>query len=219
MHPTGGRRGRAALPLAIAAAILAALWAGPLPGLSRVSFTAHMALHLGLIALAAPIAALGLGRVLSAFRPPGGWPPWAGFAAALELAVVWGWHVPRMHTAAALVPSVFALQQASFLAAGIAVWLPALAGGGRTGAAAGVIALGASFMHMSMLGMLLATAPGALYPDGFCGGAFGLDPLADQRLGGVMMAMLGGAPYLAGAIFFAHRLLTAAPGRERSERG
>ncbi|SFP61256.1 cytochrome c oxidase assembly protein [Tranquillimonas alkanivorans] len=200
-------------PLGSAMIVLAALWGGPLPRLAQVSFTAHMALHLALIGIAAPLAALGLARAGARGTPPGGWVLWGVLFAGFEMMVVWGWHVPALHEAAALVPWIFAAQQASFLLAGLFVWLPGFAASGQASAGAATVALALSFMHMSMLGVLLTTAPGLLYPAGLCGGAFGLDPLTDQRLGGVMMAVFGGLPYLAGAVAFAHRLLTEGPGR------
>lgn len=64
-----------------------------------------------------------------------------------------------------------------------------------------------SFMHMSMLGVLLTTVPALLYAPELCLGGFDLGPLEDQQLGGVLMAIGGGLPYLAGGVFFAHRLL------------
>ena len=82
-----------------------------------------------------------------------------------------------------------------------------IADGGRRAAAAGALATAASFVHMSMLGVLLAAAPGLVYPDALCGGAFGLDPLSDQRVGGALMATLGGLVYMGGALWFTARLL------------
>ena len=128
--------------------------------------------------------------------------------------VVWGWHVPALHTAAALRPGAFALQQVTFLLAGILVWLPGFARG-RRAAAAGAAALIASFVHMTMLGVLLALAPRPIYPAEVCGGALGLDPLADQRLGGALMAVMGGFVYLGGAICSIARLLL--PPRDQSK--
>jgi putative membrane protein len=167
-----------------------------------------MALHLGVVALAGPLAALGLARTGARGRPPGGWPLWALVASGIEMLVVWGWHAPALHQAAALSDAFFALQQGLFLVAGAAVWLPVVSGTGRAAAGAGALAMALSFMHMSMLGVLLATAPGPLYPSRLCGGAFGLDPLADQRAGGAIMAAFGGAPYLFGAAVSLHRLLS-----------
>ncbi|MEG3158615.1 hypothetical protein ACKVMH_12180, partial [Lysobacter zhanggongensis] len=40
--------------------VLAATWLGPLPGLSRGAFAAHMLMHMGVVAVAAPMIAVGL---------------------------------------------------------------------------------------------------------------------------------------------------------------
>ncbi len=192
-------------PLACAALALAALWAGPLPELARVSFSAHMILHLGVMFGAAPLLAFGLARQGLAGRAASG--KVAIAASLFELAVVWVWHVPGLHEAAVLSRSAFAVQQASFLVAGTLVWLPGF-GPTRAAAGAGALALMMSFMHMSMLCVLLVAAPAPIYPDGICGGAWGLDALSDQRLGGVLMALGSGLPYLAGSAALLLRFLT-----------
>jgi putative membrane protein len=201
-------------PLAAAILLLVALWGGPLPAMARVSFTSHMVLHLSVMVLAAPLLALGAARLARRPERTAGLGLAVGGAIA-EFAVVWGWHLPAFHEAAALVPAAFAAQQASFLGAGLLVWLPGLAGTGHRAAAAGTVAMLVSFMHMSMLGVLLATAPRAIYPPGVCGG-FGLSPIDDQRLGGALMAVVGALPYLAGGLVFAARFLrTGGPERAR----
>ena len=40
--------------------ILAGIWLGPLPQLAQHSFSAHMAMHMGVVAIAAPFLALGI---------------------------------------------------------------------------------------------------------------------------------------------------------------
>ena len=198
-------------PLMAGALMLLALWAGPLPERARVSFSSHMLLHLGVVVAAAPCVALGLAR-LGRVRPGGQvWVAAACAASLLELVVVWGWHAPALHEAASLVPWVFAAQQASFLLAGVLVWLPGFAAQGRAAAGGGTLAMLLSFMHMSMLGVLLTTAPRLVYAPEVCLGGFGLSPLDDQRLGGIMMAAGGGVPYLVGGVFFARRLLRSEP--------
>ena len=193
-------------PAAAITALLVALWAGPLPGLAAVSFTTHMALHLALVLIAAPLAVFALARAGALRRARFGVGAALAFS-GVEMLVVWSWHAPALHAAAALNDAAFALQQASFLLAGMLVWLPGIANRGRAAAAAGTLAMLGSFAHMTMLGVLLALTPGPIYPPGLCGGAFGLDALTDQRLGGIMMALGGGLGYLGGAIFFAARLL------------
>lgn len=188
--------------LGLGALALAVLWLGPLPRMAHTSFSAHMILHLGLMVVAAPLLALGLAR--GARGVPGGW---AVAASVVDLAVVWSWHAPALHTLAALRPWAFALQQGSFLIVGLLVWFTSFAGSGRGAAGAGALALGMSFMHMTMLGVLLATSP-LIYPPGLCGGGFGLGPEEDQQLGGLLMATAGGLPFLLGAAVRAARLLS-----------
>ncbi|MGP3697011.1 cytochrome c oxidase assembly protein [Rhodobacter sp. NSM] len=196
------------LALGAGLVILLALWAGPLPDLARISFSWHMILHLGVILAAAPLIALGLSRIAPLSL---GWPiVFAVVASLAELAVVWGWHAPRLHEAAALDPMLFRVQQASFLLAGVLVWLPGLAPG-RAAAAAGLLTMLFSLMHMTMLGVLLTLAPRLLYAPEICGSAFGLDPLGNQRLGGAMMAVAGLLPYLGGAALFTLRLTREGP--------
>ncbi len=175
-----------------AAGALAAGWAF---ALADGSFSAHMVAHVVAISLAAPLLVLGISR-----RPQWLGLPMAALAAcALELVVVWGWHAPWLHLAARSCPSVFAVEQLSFLAAGYAVWGSALpasptAGSARRASLAGAAALLATSMHMSLLGGLLCVSPRAWY-HGQTAAA-----LWDQQLGGTIMVAVGGIVYLAGAL-------------------
>jgi putative membrane protein len=81
------------------------------------------------------------------------------------------------------------------------------AGGSRAAFGIGMFAMLLTFMHMAMLGVLLALAPNLLYAPELCLGAFGLDRLDDQRLGGALMAVGGGLPYLIGGVALAYRFI------------
>lgn len=187
--------------------LLALLWLGPLPDMARRAFSPHMILHLGVTVVAAPLIALGLVGLARdrAVRHP---VALALGASLFEMLVVWGWHAPTLHEAAAARLPAFMAQQASFLAAGILIWAAAYSGTGRTMAGVGVFAMLFTFMHMAMLGLLLALAPDLVYAPAFCLGAWGLEPLDDQRLGGALMAVFGGLPYLAGGLALTWRMLT-----------
>ena len=206
--PARGEGLRRWIPLGLACVLLTALWAGPLPRLASVSFSAHMALHIALVILAAPLVALGLRRAGLLRRVHLG-VGWALVFSSIEMMTVWAWHAPVMHAAAALHPEAFVVQQACFLGAGLIVWLPGLSETGRPAAVAGVAAMVASFAHMTMLGVILALAPHLIYDPAICGGAFGMDALTDQRVGGAMMAAFGGLGYLAGAVYFLSQVLAA----------
>lgn len=193
------------------AAVLAAVWGGPLPELAPGAFVAHMAMHMGVVAVAAPLLALGVasgpldpvGRAPRLFAPVP--------ASVAELVVVWGWHAPALHHVARGHAWGLALEQGSFLLVGVGVWLSAFGGvpGDRARAGAGVVGLLLASMHMTLLGALLALAGRPLYHGAADGPPpfGGLTPLEDQHLGGALMLLVGGAVYLAGGLALVVRML------------
>ena len=192
-------RRMAVAALACGSLLLVLLWYGPLPDMARRAFSPHMFLHLGVTVVAAPLIALGLvwlGRDRAIRHPVS----LALGASLFVMFVVWGWLAPVLHEAAAGHLPAFVAQQASFFCAGVLIWAAAFSGNIRAMAGVSVFAMLFTFIHMTMLGLLLSLAPGLLYDPAFCLGAWGLDPLDDQRLGGVLMAVLGGLPYLAGGL-------------------
>lgn len=189
--------------------LLAVAWLGPLPALAAHAFAAHMAMHVLVVALAAPLLALGLagGRLDPARRLPALFNP--VLASLVEMLVIWAWHAPALHLAARQLPGVRLLEQGSFLAVGLLLWLSAFGGGAsrrRQRAAAGIAGLLLTSMHMTLLGVLLATAGRVLFAHAGHGpGA--LTPLQDQQLGGVIMLTLGGSTYLLGGLYLLAGLL------------
>jgi putative membrane protein len=187
--------------LAVGVAVLGVLWAGPLPAAAASRFSAHMALHMGVVAVAAPLLALAVAG--SAHDPARRWPRvFSPFAASVfELAVVWGWHAPLFHHAARTDAVWLAAEQASFLIAGVWLWVSACGGADGRDRHRGWLGVGAllfTSIHMTLLGALFALAPRVLYSH---------DPspaaLADQHLGGSLMLLVGGASYLAGGLWLA----------------
>lgn len=199
---------RAAL-IACVIIFLSVLWLGPLPELARVSFTAHMTMHMAVVAMAAPLLALAItgSRFDPVIRVPMLGAPIA--ASMIELVVVWAWHAPALHLAARHHPWAFALEQSTFLVAGWFLWIAAVGGDPRRrrlSAGHGAVALLFTSMHMTLLGALLALAGRPLFQHG-SGAADGL-ALADQHLGGAIMLLIGGATYLIGGLSLTRRLLT-----------
>jgi putative membrane protein len=198
-------------PLLIAGGLaLSVAWLGPL-AVGGAGFVGHMAMHMAVVAIAAPLLAIGCAG--SRWDPT----PYAPalfapmFATVLELMVVWGWHAPALHLAARTSMLLLAVEQLSFLAAGLVVWLAAFGtGAGRASgvSGSGILALFLTSMHMTLLGALLALSPRLLFDPAICGTG-SLDPLDDQRLGGVLMLLFGGASYLAGALALMTMLLRA----------
>lgn len=204
------------LSLSLGIVALAGLWFGPLPLLAKSAFWAHMALHMGVVTVAAPLLALGVAG--GAFDPVRRAPTWFPPVplSILELIVVWAWHAPVLHHAARHSLPGFAAEQASFLAAGLLVWLSAFGGGAQQRAerlGAGVAALLLTSMHMTLLGALLALSPRPLYLHQ--GHDTGLTALADQQLGGAIMLLAGGVAYLAGGLWLTALLVRGRRGRRR----
>ncbi|MBS7539592.1 cytochrome c oxidase assembly protein [Ancylobacter lacus] len=203
-------------------ALLALLWAGPLRGAGHHGFTAHMAMHMGVVALAAPLLALGLagGRLDPTPRHGALLAPLP--LAMLEFAAVWSWHVPALHEAARASGAVFALEQASFLGAALLLWLACLGAAEREGRRLlGALALLITSMHMTLLGALIAFASRPLYGHGGHGAGPAAqvaeqvaEQVADQQMGGIVMLLVGGAVYLAGGVALMAGVLFAEPDRE-----
>lgn len=205
------------IALALGILTLAVIWLGPLPSLAAGSFSAHMTMHMGIVAVAAPLLALGVagGRFDPVMRAAWLFPPvpWS----IVELVVVWTWHTPALHHAARHGVAAFAVEQTSFLLSGFVVWIAAFGGDTRLRAertGAGVLALLLTSMHMTLLGALLALAPRPLFAHGHAHG--GLSPLDDQHLGGAIMLLVGGISYLAGGLWLGARLLRGVRAGSRS---
>jgi len=116
--------------------VLGALWMGPLPDLARTAFSAHMAMHMGVVAVASAFLALAVagGRYDPARRWPTAFSPVA--ASFAELIVVWTWHAPALHHFARSSTTGLVLEQGTFLLAGLWLWTAAV--GGPHGRAAGL---------------------------------------------------------------------------------
>lgn len=179
---------------------VAAAWVGPLPELAARSFSAHMTLHMTVVAIAAPLMALGVagGSLDPSRRLPRLFSPVP--ASLLEFVVVWAWHAPALHHAARHNVGMFVIEQAAFLLCGVFLWLSVL-----TQRAKGVVGLLLTSMHMTLLGALLALTPRPLYHH--AAGLSALTPLQDQHVGGVLMLVIGGAVYLAGGLWIMAGLL------------
>ena len=189
--------------------VLGFAWLGPWPARAAEAFVPHMAIHISVVAVAAPLIAAGMvrahvvakhvPRILLAPVP----------ASLVEFVIIWGWHFPALHHLARNSSGAFVAEQASFLAAGLLLWVSALHRGDseEDGRGAGVAALLLTSMHMILLGSLLVLARRPLYEHA---GTTEVDALlADQQLGGILMLIGGGLPYLAGALWLVWQLLLA----------
>jgi putative membrane protein len=210
------------MPLTLGLVVLGAAWASPLPEIARQSFSAHMAMHMAVVALAAPLLTLALSgsKLDPVCARPRLFAPIP--ASIIELVVVWAWHTPALHHAARHETWALVLEQGSFLAAGLLLWMAAFGGRReqlRSRGGAGIAGLLFTSMHMTLLGALFVLSTRPLYAH-IPNVPGGLSPLADQHLGGVIMLLVGGTSYLVGGLSLTARLLggSATEQREVSSR-
>jgi putative membrane protein len=197
--------------------LLGVLWAGVLPFADRSSFTVHMIVHMGVVAGAAPLLALGLSG--SKFDVTAG-RHWLTpvLASLVELFFVWGWHLPAIRAMSEASALFAAIEQVSFLAAGTLLWLSCLGGtitGREERRLAGTFGLLFTSMHMTLLGALLSLSPRPLYgsEEVTCFG-IPLSAGADQQAGGVVMLFVGAVVYLAGGVALLSFSLNQGIGKE-----
>jgi len=231
----GARRGLGlgqVLAFAAGWSLLAAALLSPLDAWAEQLFCAHMLQHELLMLAAAPLLVLGRplaawawalpqgrSRALGAFfRTPGWQVGWQAItrplgAWALHALALWGWHLPALFDAALHNEAVHALQHTSFLGTALLFWWSVLRPQARRRTTAGpaLLSLFTTLLHTGALGALLTLAPQALYMDPRATALpWGLDPLADQQLGGLLMWVPGSIVYLGCALWLGARLLSPA---------
>jgi putative membrane protein len=187
---------------------LAAAWLMPLPQIAGQSFWGHMTMHVAVVAVAAPLLALGIagGKLDPVPKAPKLFAPIP--ASIVELVVVWAWHAPLLHHAARHSTGGLVAEQATFLLTGLVMWLSAFGGDAANASsrrAAGIVGLLLTSMHMTLLGALLALAPRPLFHHTERDST--LTPLDDQHLGGAIMLLVGGISYLAGGLWLTLALM------------
>jgi putative membrane protein len=171
-----------------AIALMFVIFVSPLCALASALFSARVLHHVLLVAGVAPLLALAypLRRV--------GSPPLAMLVAANTI-VLWFWHAPAPYEwGLASVPGYW-LMQGSLLASAWALWRAILAPTTQPGSA--LVALVATIAQMGLLGAIIVFAPRPLYLVHLASTApWGLSPLADQQLAGLLMWVPAMLPYL-----------------------
>lgn len=231
----GVRRWQAGCFAAGLGVLLVAL-VSPLDAMGGTLFAAHMVQHELLVLAAAPLLVLGSplvpfvwGLPPRARRRAGAWarrrPVRAAWRALTHPAVVWAlhaaallvWHAPALYQRTLESDAVHAAQHASFLGTAPLFWWVLLhpAGRRRLAPGAAVLYLFSTATYGAVLGALLTFSPRPWYPAYAPGAAaWGLAPLEDQQIGGLVMWVPGGMAYLAAAL-----ALFAAWLRETERRG
>jgi cytochrome c oxidase assembly factor CtaG len=122
---------------------------------------------------------------------------------------LWLWHAPALFEAALRSDVIHALEHITFFATAILFW-QSLAMALRSTAAvpAGIAAGFLTLVHGGFLGALITFSPTLLYPWYRQGPErWGLSPLADQQLAGLIMWVPAALIYLLACLVLAARLL------------
>jgi putative membrane protein len=197
----------------------------PLHPWGRVLFSAHMTQHEVLMLIAAPLLVLGRPALpflwalpLSAARITGALTktkPFQHFwrfltnpfvAWAIHAIALWIWHIPALFEATLTSELVHTVQHLSFLLSALLFWWSLIHGPqGLMGFGAATLYVFTTSLHSGLLGALITFANSAWYPSysGYTA-SWGLTPLEDQQLGGLIMWIPAGLVYiLAGLVLFA----------------
>lgn len=176
--------------LAFAAAWLVAaiLFVSPLCALTVSLFSARVSHHVLLTMVIAPLLAISLPKSLARtknFLLP----------VALSTIALWFWHSPDLYTAAFTHPLIYWAMQLSLIGSFTWLWISLLHSDAPMTSALAALT---SAVQMGMLGALLVFSQSALYlPHFTTTAAFGLSPLEDQQLGGLIMWVPANLPLLA----------------------
>jgi putative membrane protein len=191
----------------------------PLDALSGALASAHMVQHLLLLLVAAPLLALSApssailrGSPLALRRASGRWRRRLGLThgnlgvlrhpaavSLLSVGVIWFWHAAGPYDATLDNQPLHVLEHASFLVTAVLFWqvVVGVRGAARVSGGLGVLLVFAMAMQSVFLSVLLTFARTPWY-SGYAQttAPWGLDPLTDQRLAGVIMWIPAGGIYL-----------------------
>ncbi len=197
----------------------------PLHSWGRVLFSAHMTQHEVLMLVAAPLLVLGRPLIAFIWALPLNWSRqigsisktrwlqglWHGLTIPLvawmvHAVALWVWHIPTLFEAVLNSEWVHTTQHLSFLLSALLFWWALIHGRqGLMGYGAAVLYVFTTSLHSGLLGAFI-TFSGTLWYPGYAGltNSWGLTPLEDQQLGGLIMWIPAGLVYVvAGLALFA----------------
>lgn len=184
--------------------ILTLALVSPLCNLSVALFSARIGQHVILTLVAAPLLAFGRAELILQAVPSaliarsgarlrelccssrGLW-----MAVLVFAVVMWLWHVPGIYDATFASTLVYWTMHVTMIGAALMLWAAALRG--TDSIAGGLFAIFATMLQMSLLGAILTFAGSPLFAvHADTTWPWGLTPLQDQQLGGLLMWVLGG---------------------------
>lgn len=184
-------------PVAVFAGLMLFLYVSPFCALSSALFSARVTHHVLLAAVAAPMLAWSISHRA---KVPGSLAAWT----MVQATVFWFWHAPPAYEAALSSDAVFWAMQLTLLGSATGFWIAVR----RASPVAAVAALLVSTVQMGLLGAILTFSARAFYaPHYLAAGAWGLSPLEDQQMAGLIMWAPAAALYILAALFLGRRAL------------
>ncbi len=192
----------------------------PLHPLGEVLFSAHMVQHEILMVVAAPLLVLSRPLITFLWAFPLSWrralgqaskrnavrSVWLAATAPLaawcfHAAAIWVWHAPFLFQATLRSDWAHAAQHVSFLSSALLFWWALFYAHGRKAYGSGVLYIFTTAAHTGILGALLTLAPHLWYPAyATRTQAWGVSPLEDQQIGGLIMWVPASLVYLAAGL-------------------
>lgn len=190
-------------PILGAAMLAAVLFVSPLCALTSALFSARAVHHVLLTAVLAPLVAAA-------------WPaakrPAVGIWTAVHVAIFWFWHAPAAYAWALSHEAGYWVMQMTLLGSAAGFWAAVQ----RAPAIHAVAALLMAMVQMGLLGALLTFTSYPLYAPHLLGPqAWGLSPLEDQQLAGLIMWVPAAGLYLAAALYVFMRWVAGEQAVER----
>lgn len=185
-------------PAVAALACFGFLYISPFCALGSALFTVRIVHDVILATVLAPLVVTSL--KLDRIAIPGSTAVWT----AIHALTFWIWHAPPLYEAAMSSDAAFWAMQASIVSTAAPWWVKVV----RAPAPSAATALLATMVAMGMLGALLAFAGRAFYaPHWFTTQSWGLSPLDDQQIAGILMWAPASLVYLLAALVLLYRSL------------
>lgn len=193
-------------PAALIGAAIAIAVVGLLSRMGEVLFAAHMGQHLLLIAVAAPLLVLGGMQLRVA--------PLAGWISFVTVFLFWHW--PAAFQWAAGYPLTQLLELGSILLAAVCLWSGVLGDNPLNDGARALMVMTAAVLT-DLPGVVMVFAPTAIcVMPGEDAARFGLTPLQDQQLAGLLMWVPANLVFFGIATFLFARWMRD-PGASRTD--
>jgi len=198
-------RSAAALRAGVAAiGLMCVIFISPFCALSSALFSARVLHHVVLVSAVAPLLAIAFpARRHSLPLAP---------LVVTHAAILWLWHTPGAYAWGLATVPAYWVMQISLLGSAWLMWRAVLSSASQPGAA--LMGLAATIGQMGLLGALIVFAPLPLYAVHFDSTwPWGLSPLMDQQLAGLLMWVPAMLPYLGAGLWLAWTNLRPAEAR------